>query len=184
MIKIPDLSKISKREKLMIAFGAIVLFVMVSDRLVLGPWLEYSSAMDKEIAELEQTYKGRRKLVSRKPYVMQDVEAYKHFMNTGRSPEVEMASFLTEIENLGRRSGISLQEVSPLSSIEDEHTVSYGLEIHYEATMKEWIKFVYLIESSPSLFVVEKAVLGKQDEDADILRGFFQIRKPVLKESL
>lgn len=179
-LRLPDFKKMSKREKIAIALGFFVLFIVLSDRLVLSPWMNYRKKLKKEIKVLEQTAAGRNLLLSRRGSIAIDEELYKKYIHKGLSSEVEIAAFLKEIESLAAQSRVSLQEIRPLATDGGEWYQEYGLEVHYLASLPEWTAFVYLIESSPSLLTIERADVGLEKEGSKTLKGYMRVKRLVL----
>ncbi len=178
--QLPDFKKMSKREQIAIVIGFFVIFVVASDRLVLAPWLSYRKKIKKEIKVLEQKLSGRNLLLSRQLNIIGDEAVYKKYMHKGLSSEVEIAAFLKEIESLGAESQVSLQEIRPMPTEGGEWYQTYGLEVHYLATLPEWTKFVYLIENSPSLLTIERADVGLEKEGSKTLKGLMRVKRLVL----
>lgn len=178
--QLPDFKKLSKRERIAVAVGVCILFAVLSDRLVIGPWMSHRSKMVKEIKMLEQTAAGRKLLLSRMASITVDQELYKKYIHKGQSSEVELAAFLKEIENLAAQSQLSLQEVRPISTEGGEWYQEYGLEVHCLASLAEWTKFVYLVESSTSMLTIARATMGLEKEGAKTLKGSMRIKRLVL----
>lgn len=181
-MKLPNFSAMSSREKIMISIGIGVLLIVFADRFVVAPWWSYISKIRSETAKLDRLVVQQNQVIDRKDKVMEDVEAFKDMFREGKSPEIEMASFLREIEMLGRKSNVSLQEIRPLPSLSADLYQEYGLEVNYECNLKEFTNFVYLIETSPSLFVIERASLQIKEEGSDVLEGSLRIRRMALKK--
>lgn len=179
MIKLPSFSKLSRRERFMIAAGAAALFLVLTDRLVFAPWLKYATRTRKEIYSLEDALRQQNKLFQRKPAILKDVTYYRDFLKTGQTPELEMAAFLKEMEKIAQKTGITVQEVRPLPSAALELYQEYALEVHYEAALDDWVKFVHEIAASTSLLVLDKAVLAVKEEGSDTLKGHVKVRKIV-----
>lgn|GEM_PF-1516168 len=180
--KLPDFSKMSKREKIAVAIGAMILMLVVADRLVLSPWLDYRKKLKKEIRELEQTAAGRNLLLSRQGSIFIDQELYKRYIHKGESSDVEIASFLKEIESLAAQSQVSLQEVRPLNTEGGEWYEEYGLEVHFLSSLPQWTKFIYLLDSSSSLITIERNDMGLEKEGSKTLKGVIRIKRLVLND--
>ncbi len=178
--KLPDFSKMSKREQIAIAVGSIIVMLVITDRLVFSPWFNYRKKLQKEIRSLEQIAAGRNLLLSRQGSITIDQELYKKYLHTGGSSEVEIAAFLKEVEDLAAQSQVSLQEVRPLNTEGGEWFEEYGLEVHYLAALPEWTRFVYLVDSSPSLLTIERADVGLEKEGSKTLKGSMRIKRLVL----
>lgn len=166
----------------MIAVGAVVLFLVAGDRLVLGPWLDHGAKLTKQIRGLENGIKGQRKILARRNIIQSEARVYGSFLQKARTPEIEMASFLKEIEDLARQSGVSLQEVRPLPSSAGDLFREFSLDVNFAAKLTDWLTFVHAVESSASLFTIERAQVGIEEEGKETLKGQMRISRRVLTE--
>ena len=95
-----------------------------------------------------------------------------------------MASLLREIETLGKESGISLGEIKPLATQGDDGSVQeYVFEIHSTCTLKQWIHFVYLLQSSNSLFQVDRATVAATEGNPGVLDSALRLTRRIPKTS-
>lgn len=96
-----------------------------------------------------------------------------------------MASLLREIETLGSRSGVALGAVKPLQSATDEEavegtvempvTASFSIEVDYKGSLDEWVHFLYLLETSRSLFEIERATVSRMEEGSSQVEGSLRV---------
>lgn len=179
-LQLPSFKSLSKRDQFFVAIGIGVVLLVVSDRLVLGPWLNYQKKLKKEIKVLEQKVAGQSSLLSRQASVIVDEEMYKKYIHLGLASEVDIAAFLKEVEGLAAQARVSLQEVRPLATESGEWYREYGLEVHYLATLAEWTRFIYLLETSLSLLTIERVDLGLEKEDSKTLKGVLRIKRLVV----
>ena len=180
-IKLPDLTKMSRRERMMAVVGAAIVFVVLADRLAISPWWNYIKKIRKETKTFEEGLNQQKKLLSRKESILSEVDDLKTYLKPGGSPEMEMASFLREVEAIGKRSQLSLQEVKPLPTNSNELYQEYGLEAHYEGTLEQCVNFIYSVENGPGLFTIEKALMGTTQENPTLLKGYFRVRRTIMQ---
>jgi len=177
-------SKISKRERVMIITGAVILLFVASDRLVIGPWSHYIHKVRREIVETEIRVLQAQKLFERKEAVYQEGEAYRAFLTPAQTPELEMAALLREIEQLSQQADVSLQEVKPLPAEKTEAYEEYGVEVYFESEFPALLEFIEKVEGSGFVLVIEKASVIRKDEDSALLKGFLRIKRLVMTESV
>ena len=91
-----------------------------------------------------------------------------------------MAVLLRELEVVSRESGISLGEVKPLSGTSAAGSEARSLEIHCEGTLQQWIPFIYLLETSNSLFDIEQVTLSPTTPGHELLEGSLRLTPLVL----
>lgn len=179
-MKLPDLKKISKREKIALMIGGAALFLLAGYYLALAPWLEYRAKLKKQIRVLERSAQSGNLLLSRQTDILRDQAIYERFVHVGGSSDVEIAGFLKEIETLASQTQVSLQEIRPLNTESGDWHIEYGLEVRFVGTLPNWIRFVYALESAETLFTVSKVQMEKEADDPKILKGAMQIKKLVV----
>ncbi len=166
--KIPDMNK---RERILAIASAFVLSLVAMDRLVLGPWWQGVLNVRKEVRQIEDTLLSQKQLLSRKDRVMAEMASYQKLVRFAGSKEVELATLLREIESFGRRSGMALGEVKPLPTETDGPYQQRVFQIDCEGSTSQWVRFVYMLETSPSLYQIDQASLSVQDKTTGMLQG-------------
>ena len=174
-VAVPSLSSLSRRERLLAMAGMLILSVMALDRGVLGPWLRHTRTIHQEIQRLEAMIRNDRELSRRKPKILGQTQAYQEYLSLTPSPEPDMASLLREIETLGSRSGVSLGQVKPLEGTTEGLPKSFAIEVEYKGSLQEWVHFVYLLQSSRSLFEVERATVARMQEGSSQVQGSLRL---------
>ena len=173
---LPTFSSLSRRERLLAFGGALVMCVVVLDRLVLGPWWRHTHHVRQEIARLEKTIRRERQLLERKPQILAEAEAYReHLQADGAAGASDMASLLREIETLGTQSGISLGEVKPAEGAANDVYQEYAVDVQYQGSLDQWLRFVYLLQTSKTLFILERAAVSLTEEGSDLLQGSLRV---------
>ena len=177
---VPSLSSLSRRERLLVMAGALILSVMALDRGVLGPWLRHTRTIHQEVQRLEAMIRSDRELSRRKPLILGQAQAYQDYLSLAQSSEPDMASLLREIETLGSRSGVSLGQVKPLEVAAAEGSSQrFAIEVDYKGSLQEWVHFVYLLQSSRSLFEVERATVARMEEGSGQVQGSLRLTSQV-----
>jgi Tfp pilus assembly protein PilO len=182
-IALPDLSRFSLRERLLAAGVVFVLSVLCLDRLVLGPWWQHGQKVRGEIGRMENALRTHRQLVSRKPIIMAKVEAHSIYLKQATSGPEEVASLLREIEQMGKESGIALTEIKPLPHQESESFLQHAFEIYTTGTFRQWVHFVYLLQSSRSMFQIERANVGLKQPGSEMVEGSIRLVRRLFRPS-
>ena len=167
--KLPRVSDLQPRERLLAAGCAVVLFVVALDRLVLGPWGRHAQAIQHEIREMEQALQSHQRLLARKDRVLAELGRYQQYLTPAIADDLQMAALLKEVEELAGQSQVHLNEVKPLTVETSGPAKHYSLEVRFECTLEEWVDFVFRLQSSPSLYEVARASLSAQEETPDRL---------------
>lgn len=164
-------SEMSRREKGLTVVGALVLSLLALDQLVLGPWWQGVLDTRKEIRVLEESLLTQKQLLSREDRVMAEMSAFQKLVRFAGSKEVELATLLREIESFGRRSGLALGEVKPLPTETDGPYQERAFQIEWEGSASQWVRFVYMLETSSSLYQVDQATVNIKDKTTGMLEG-------------
>ncbi len=177
---LPKFSSLSARERLLAAAVIFAISVGLLDRVVLGPWWKHVQEVRQDIHKLEGTIRTYQRLVDRKPQILAEVEAYSEYLSqAGGSADV--ATLLREIETTGKESGISLSEVKPLGSSEDDLYRQQTFEIHYTGTLEQWVRFVHMLQESKFLFKIDRASLAAGEGNVEHLDGSLRLTQRVMK---
>ena len=176
-------TNLSRNERLMAIAAALVIAVMGLDRLVMGPWLRHMQATRGEIRRLERLIRSDREIVRRKPQILGQAEAYREYLQTEGEPTLDMAAMLREIEALGSRSGIALGAVKPIRAEAEaaeggeapKASPALAIEVDYKGSMDQWIHFLYLLETSRSLFDIQRATVSRMEEGSNQLEGSLRV---------
>ena len=169
------LPTLKPREQLLASLSGVVLLILLLDWLVLGPWMRRSQLVHDEIVHKTQALKTYQALLSRKETVFARLQPYKDYLRPAPADDLQMAALLEEVEELAHRSGVELAEVKPLAVERNEFTSRYPLDVRFQCTLEEWVDFLTAIETSPSLFLVERAGLVMREETADKLDATLRI---------
>ena len=95
---------------------------------------------------------------------------------------MDVAELLREIEGFGKESGISLGEVRPATTQaeEGEAPTEYLFDIQTSGTLKQWVHFIYLLQSSESLFELERVTLSAGEKSPGLLDGSLRVVRRLL----
>jgi Tfp pilus assembly protein PilO len=180
-VALPKLPQLKPRERLLATGSAVILLMVVLDRLVLTPWLRHAQTVRQEIHRMEQSLNHYSRLLSRRDYVLAQRERYQRYLRSPLPDELQMAGLLKEIEGLAERSRIHLAEVKPLPQEGDETTRRYSLDVQFDCTLEEWVDFIIEVEASPSLFQIVRSTLATQEDAPDRLKGSLRVVSVALR---
>jgi len=162
--------KFTKREK---AFFYIILFliiIMVLQKFVFKPLSNRLTNLKKEIKQREMSLIKGLRLDRQRDQVLKSYKDYERYLKIKGSDEEIISEFLREIEKLSRESAISILNIKPQSTNKRKHYKEYTIEISIEASMRDFISFLYNLNNSNLLLKVEKLILTLKDEKTDILK--------------
>ena len=173
--KLPNFSKWSRRERLLAVVGTVVVISVLLDRAVVNPWWKHLSFLRQEIERIEHDLVAHEKLLARREGILAQAKLYERYVQPSPGSELQMATFLKEIETLARQAQVSLEEIKPQPVAETEVYENYSFEVFSECSLDQWIRLVHLIETSPSLFEIQKAKLSVKEGKTDVLSGYLLI---------
>lgn len=178
--RLPNLSEMSARERLLAASVVFSISVVLLDRVVLGPWMRHVNQVRSDIGRLESSLRTYQRLLERKDQITAEVESYSSYLEAGSKP-TDTAGLLREIEGMGKESGLSVGEVKPLVP---EPGATAAFEVHTTGTFKQWVHFVYLVQNSNSFFWVDRSTLSLAPGAGELLNGALRIscKPPVSSE--
>ncbi|MBI4313551.1 MAG: hypothetical protein HY594_01915 [Candidatus Omnitrophica bacterium] len=182
-IELPKLSRMSKKEQLLAVATVLVVALLLLDRVVLSPWIRHLGKLREEIRRLEETHIGYQRLLGLGDRVRADAEILKPYLKPGAASDLQMAGMLKEIEGMARQSQISLEGIKPLPGDETDLIQSYAFEVQFQSFLPQWIRFLHLIETSPSLFEVERASLDIEDEKPGLMSGYLRLKGVVMRDA-
>ncbi len=175
--QLPDITKLQPRERILAVVGASVVVIVLMDRLVLSPWARHTRKVHQEIRSLEQDLQTQQRLLARRDRVLGDLESAKPYLRPPVEDDLQMASLLREMESLAGQSAVTLDEVKPLPAESEGVAKRYALDVRFVCTPEQWADFIYRIESSPSLYAIERAsmALSENDKKKESLEGYVRV---------
>ena len=175
MIQLPRLTQLKPRERLFAAGSGVVLVIVILDRLVLGPWAGHAQHVRQEIRQMERAIQSHQRLLVRKDRVMQELTRYQRYLQPAIADDLHMAALLKELQEMAGQSHVEVGEIKPLTVETAETLKRYPFEVRFQCTLEEWVQFVFLIETSPSLYEVTRASLTTQEDKPDRLEGSLRV---------
>ncbi len=182
-LAIPDFSKLSRRERLLAAGGVLVVSMVLLDRVVLAPWWQHTQRVRREIDKLEASIWTAQQVIARRPQITAEVDAYRDYLQRQADGVLDMASFLREIEALGKESSVVLGEVKPLQEAGEAGSQGPTLDVRCSGALPQWIHFLYLLENSPLLIDVQRATLARSEAGGGLLEGSVRLGSAVMRQA-
>jgi Tfp pilus assembly protein PilO len=152
-------NRLSKRERL-IAIGAFgIVFVLVTDQLVIRQIFKSLQSLDQQAKDLENSIKKSVRMLSQKERMLAEIEKYKTYSVEIKSPEEETGALLKHIEELANQSSVNLLYAKPAGSRPDETIKKFIVSLECEGQMAQMVKFFYEVENSNLLLKIDKFTL-------------------------
>ena len=181
MIRWPQFNKLKPRERLLAVGTGAVLLIVALDSLVLRPWIRHAQTVRREIHRMEEELRNHNRLLARRDRVLGEIGRYREYLRQPVTDDLQMAALLKEVERVAQRSGIVVGEVKPLQIEAVGNEKRYSLEVRFESTLEEWVKFVYRLETSSALYSVIGAGLEASSEKPDQLKASLRVMSAAMR---
>jgi nitrate/nitrite-specific signal transduction histidine kinase len=173
-------SRLSKKERSILYVASAIVFLMVMDRLVVGPIFSKMAELSREIEDKEAGIKRSMHMLAHKDRILAAAVRYKTFIHSSRSEEEEMTALLKEIETLASDHSIYLIDMKPGGLQDVAGTKKYLLNLNCEAQLEQLISFMYDVEISQKLLTIVKYKIGPKAKDSSVARCSMSISKVVI----
>lgn len=170
-------TRLSKREKQILYGTALVLGLLFTDRIIVGPVVYKMIQLDRQIQTEEAAIKKSLHILLRKDQIIEDGKKLTAYMVRSQDKEREMTHLLRELENIANRSKVNLVYVKPGSTQESQGMIRHLATLECEAQMPEVATFFHHIEGSDLLLKVEKYEIQPRSRDSSIARCVMTISK-------
>lgn len=171
------LSRLSKREKLIFYLSVFFVSLTLLDRLVISPVSSKMRALDKEIQDKETGIKRDIKILAQKDRIAAESTKYNSFLDKTKSEEEETSSLLKEIESLAGKSTVYLIDMKPGGVKEVGQSMKYLVNLNCEAQMEQLVDFMYDIENSLKLLIIEKYEISPKTRESSVARCSMTVSK-------
>ncbi|MFA6383795.1 MAG: type 4a pilus biogenesis protein PilO [Candidatus Omnitrophota bacterium] len=176
------ISKMSKREKIVLYGAVAIVAIAFLDRAIVGPIISRTQALDKAIADKRAMINRDMKILSQKDNIELRKAEYKAFSVLETTPEEDTSSLLKEVEILASKSSVYLADMKPQDPKQEQDFKKYQVNIICESPFDKFIEFMYNIENSRKVLKIEKfSIIRKSRSDAT-LKCTLTVSKVVLSE--
>ena len=171
------LSRLSKREKAVLYVTVFSVSLMLLDRLIISPVFHKIGSLENEIRERELSVKKNIRILSQKDKIVKESSKYTPFFNKTKSEEEEVTSVLKEIENLANKSSVYLVDMKPGGVKKACDAKKYIINLSCEAQLEQLTQFMYDVENSKELLMVEKYEISPKSKESSVARCSMTISK-------
>ncbi len=163
-------SRMSARERLVLYCAVAVILAAAADRLVIGPILGRARALDQRIRAEEEAARHNRRIIAEQDRVKATLATLDSYSKQAQTQEQEIANILGEVEQLARKTSLYLADIKPTGVQEDSITRRYSVDLNCEAQMEQIVSFIYEIETSGTLFLVDSFVISPKSKDSSVAK--------------
>ena len=147
------------------------------DRLIVAPVHHKLQQINHEIAISEKQLGRSLRNLNQKDVIAKAYERYTPYVKRAGSDEEEVAKILSEIEEVARKSAVSLDNVKPQEPKKRDFYKEYSVEIEAEGDMESLVSFLHQLSASSQLLRPEKINLSLQERDSTIVKASIVITK-------
>ncbi len=176
------LANLSSRERTILIISVFVIFVVFSDRLILGPIMGQIQTLDSTIGEKEVLLKSNIRILSNRERILKEVEMYKKYPLEALSSEDELAAVLAQIEELADEDEVYLVDSSPSGTRREGLLKAYVVKVDCEGLMDQIVRFMHSIEKSKKLLRISNLRLRPKERGSDVLSCRMSVEKIVLAD--
>ncbi|OIO36597.1 MAG: hypothetical protein AUJ74_01845 [Candidatus Omnitrophica bacterium CG1_02_44_16] len=164
------LSRLNKREKFVFYAAVVFISIALVDRLIVGPIVSRMRLLDEKIKIQKELIKKNARIVSEKDRVLAAVKDYAIFSRKAQTSDEEVAFLLGEVEKMARKTSLYVVDMKPMGMEEDAISRKYSVDLNCEAQMEQIMGFMYAVESSDRLLVVETFNISPKSKDSSIAK--------------
>lgn len=171
------LDNLSRREKAFFYITIAIISLSLFYNFILKPTIIKWRQLNRQVLNKEIELKRNIKYIKQKKEVGNIYQKYTAYIKRAGTEETEMAALLNEVEKVASTSGIRIANIRPKPTKDLQFCRKYILELNCEATMQDYIGFIYNLQTSGQLIRVEQLKVTSQGKDNPLLRARMIITK-------
>lgn len=169
-------TSISKREKSFFIIALSAVFLSMFYAFIIEPLYKQYARLNQEI-NIKQVKLGKSlKLIKEQNVVTEEFKKYSQQLKKMGSDEEEMATVLSEIEKIGKSTGVYLSDVKPQKVKNKDFYKIMLVEIKFQADMQTLSQFIYKLQNSALLLKVSRLQVNSKGGDF-LLEGIIEVSK-------
>lgn len=174
------LSRFSLKERLGLFIALTILFLAFVDRLIINPIINRIHQINNEIVTDERQLRLNLSRLKQKEVVAEKYKKYSQYVKKVGTDEEEQTKILSEIEELARKSNISISNMKPQSPKEISFYKKYEIEIEVEGEMESLVNFLYEINNSSQLLRAKRVTFGLKENKSSVVKASVTVTKIVV----
>ena len=171
----PDAKKsfrLTQKEKILAYAVIAVVVIFFFQKVILSGVFSKVHNISNQIKASEAELSLAMGIQSRKDTIEEDSKTYSAFLSTESVSDVKaVTDFLKEVEDIARRAGVSIVNLSPENQNKEagEYKKIYA-SLRFESSPDQLFAFLDEVGKSKRLVKAEKLAISAKDEDATALR--------------
>lgn len=176
-----NLSRLSKRERVILYGCIVVLAVLFLDRLIVQPVYSSLHSLNTEIADKKAGIVRALRILAQKSRIEAEAAKFASFRQVQAPEEEIVTSLQKEITDIGNASSLYIVDMKPSGIKEEKGKIKkYMVTVTAEGQMEQVMAFMYAIENSTTMLTIEKYQLAPKSKESSIAQSTMTISKAVL----
>ncbi|MFC1807840.1 type 4a pilus biogenesis protein PilO [Candidatus Omnitrophota bacterium] len=171
------ITKLSGKEKLILACAVIFVLSALIDRLVITPIGDKIGSINQQIKLDESQLKRHLRNFNQRADVKKEYDKYAPYVKKVGSDEEETAKILGEIEELARKADVRLVDMKPRPPEEVDFYKEYTVELEAEGEMNTVVTFLFKLNSSTQLLRAEKLRINPKEKGSSTVKASILVTK-------
>ena len=176
------ISRLSQRERTILYATAMVVGLVLLDRLVLSPILSKINELNETISSHEEAIEQSMLIVTQEKRIKEESDQYISFLSQPKTEEKEVTAFLKEVENLAKQSSVYLIDIKPSGKDVDGDAMRYFVKLNFEAQMEQVFNFFYGVTNFEKLIKIEDYQIKPKTEGSSVVTCTISISKAMVPE--
>lgn len=174
-------SKLSKREKIVFYLSAFFVSLVVMDRLIVQPFYNKLKSLDADIQQMKINIKNNIHVLTQKERIQIEAKKFASYLKEPKSEEEHITALLREVENYANKTQVYLIDIKPTGVREEGLAKKYYIMLNCEAMMEQVADFMYKIETSDQLLIIEKYQISPKSKESSVLKCTMTIYDVVIR---
>jgi general secretion pathway protein M len=168
------------RERLFVGGAGAALILFLLFKLMIGPMLDRSAALDRQIV-------GARSQLTELRTMQQDYQRQKSVVDNINNQLKKQPNFaiFSRLEELAGQTGIrnKILHMKPIVSTPSEVYNEESVEVRMEGiTLEQLVRYLHQVENSPQLLKIKRLEMKPRFDNRQILLATFRVSAFTLKE--
>jgi len=173
---------LTKRERFFVYITASAIIFAISYNRVIEPLMDKSKDLNKEISSKEIKLKKYKGFLGQGEQLEKVYKKYLLPEDNSADIQDTFLGTLRELEKLARTSSIAILDIRPDQKKRGKGSLGEStIKLKTEATLKNYLTFIYKMENTPSLLKINKLQLSSKT-NSDFLDGRFTIGQILISE--
>lgn len=172
---------LSRREKIIVVITFVVAVMSLLFNFLLNPFLDEVDRLNENIEQKTLLIQRYSSLANQKDDVANLYDSYEKILGKRIKDEDRMQYFFKEVEDYATKSGVVLEKIKPLSSLDKAGYKYLSIDIEVDGRFNSIFKFIHSIENISTCVKVEAIKIFPQEKSSMPLRAKISLSKLFFK---